>query len=252
MSSVNTAAIAFVCVFGAALLGALLKSTLPKEHLSDETKDVVKLSMGLVATMTALILGLLVASAKEAYDTKKSETTQMAAKIVFLDRELANYGPETSQARALLRHIVERMIGKLWPDAQSTTPLRDEPTGFRSEELYDSIQKLSPQNDLQQSLKSHALASASDLGQTRWLLYEQSGSSISIPLLIIVISWLAILFLSFALFAPRNATVIIALMVAALSVSGGILLILELDRPFDGFIQISREPMQHMLAYLSS
>ncbi|MBA3962868.1 MAG: hypothetical protein H0X40_13365 [Chthoniobacterales bacterium] len=251
MNALPVAAISFACVFGAALLGFLLRSAIPEEHLSDQTKDVVKLSMGLVATMTALILGLLVASAKDAYDAKKAETLQMAARIAYLDRGLANYGPETAGSRALLREIVERMIAKLWPDSDSAIDLRDDLSGFRGAQLYDSIQKLSPANDLQRSLKSQALTATGDLGQMRWLLAEQGGSSISTSLLIIVVSWLAILFLSFALFAPPNATVIAALMIASLSVSGGILLILELDRPFDGFIKISSEPMRHTLTYLA-
>ncbi len=250
MSPILTTAIVFVCVFGAALLGALLRRAIPEEHLTDQAKDVVKLSMGLVATMTALVLGLLIASAKEAYDAKKTETIQMGARIALLDRELANYGDEAAATRQLLRQIVERMIAKLWPTG-ALTMQQDDPSGFRSEALYDSIQNLSPQNDLQSSLKTEALAEAVGLGQMRWLLAEQTGSSISSPLLVIVISWLALLFLSFALFAPANTTVIVALMVAALSCSGGILLILELDHPFDGFIKIPSQSMSHTVTYLA-
>lgn len=247
MSSVAASAIAFVCIFAAALLGVFLRRIIPEKHLSEEAKDVVKLSMGLVATMTALVLGLLVASTKEAYDTKKTETTQMAARIASLDRELANYGAETAETRLLLRHIVERMTAKLWPKDSAPPVLRRDPSGFRSEALFDSIEKLSPQTDLQRTLKSDALTATVDLGQMRWLLAEQADSSISAPLLAMVVSWLALLFLSFALFAPPNVTVVASLLVAALSVSGGILLILELDRPFDGFIKISSEPMRTTL-----
>lgn len=247
MSSFFISLISFASMCAAALLGVLLRARMPNEHLAEETRDVVKLSMGLVATVAALVIGLLVASAKEAYDTKKREVTQMSAKIAFLDRELAQFGPQTSESRSLVRQIVERMIAKLWSGPTSAT---DEPTGFRSGQLYDAIQKLSPQNDLQQSLKNHALADALQLSEMRWLLYEQSDSSVATPLLIVVTCWLALLFFSFALFAPRNITVVIALIIAALAVSSGILLILELDRPFDGFIQISNAPMRQMLSEL--
>lgn len=250
MSELVISSIFFGCIFAAALLGQLLRKLMPEEHLTGDTKDLVKVSMGLVGTMTALVLGLLVASAKEAYDTKRHETTQMAAQIAFLDRALANYGPETAEARALLRQIVERMIGKLWIQSSAATSLRDEPTGFRSAQLYNSIQNLTARDDLHQALKTHALTTANDLAQARWLLYEQSSSSISIAMLVILDCWLMILFFSFALFAPRNLTVIIALLVAALSVSGGILLILELDQPFVGFIQIPQAPMQRLLGEL--
>jgi hypothetical protein len=205
--------------------------------------------MGLVATMAALVLGLLVASTKGAYDTKKSEVTQMAAKIAFLDRVLANYGSETAEARDVLRRLVGSAANRMWPDRKSS-PAELDPSVSSGEAFFSSIQKLSPQTDVQRSLKSQAAQVATDLGQMRWLLFEQTETSISLPMLIILICWLAIIFMSAGLFAPPNATVIVALMLAALSVSGAIFLILELDMPFDGVIQISPGPMRNALIHL--
>ena len=116
------------------------------------------------------------------------------------------------------------------------------------EAFFNSIQNLSPQNDVQRSLKSQAVQIATDLGQMRWLLFEQTETSISVTMLIVLISWLAIIFMSAGLFAPPNATVIIAFMLAALSVAGAIFLILELDMPFDGVIQISPKPHAQRLS----
>ena len=149
--------------------------------------------MGLVGTMAALILGLLVAAAKGSYDTEKNEVTQMAAKIVFLDRVLANYGPESADTRVLLRRMVEGAVNRMWPEERSQHVQLD-PAGSGIEELHKAIQKLSPKNDAQGSLRAQAVGMDSDLGQLRWLLFEQSGRSISMPLLIVVISWLAIIF----------------------------------------------------------
>jgi len=238
----------FVCIFGASLLGMLLRPALSQHHMSADTKDSVKLAMGLVATMAALLLGLLVAAAKSAYDTEKSEEVQMAAKIVFLDRMLANYGPESADTRVLLRRLVETAVSRMWPE-ESSSHAQLEP-GSGVEQMQKAIQKLSPKNDLQLSFKSQAVGVSSDLGQLRWLLFEQSSSSISMPLLIVVISWLAIIFASWGLFAPFNAITIAALLLAALSVSGAIFLILELDQPFDGVIQISSGPMRNALSHL--
>ena len=238
-----------VCIFGASLLGMLLRPVLSQHHLSPDTKDSVKLGMGLVGTMTALILGLLVAAAKSAYDVERSEVIQMAAKIVFLDRVLANYGPESADTRLLLRRMVEGAVNRMWPEERSHNAQLD-PAGSGHEELHKAIQKLSPRNDVQVSLKSQAVGVASDLGQLRWLLFEQSGSSISMPLLIVVVVWLAIIFASWGLFAPSNAISIASLLLAALSVSGAIFLILELDQPFDGVIHISSAPMRNALAHL--
>ena len=240
----------FACLFGAGLLGVRVRAALPEDHLSSETKDAVKFGMGLVATMAALVLGLLVASTKGSYDTQKSEVAQMAAKIVFLDRVLANYGSESAESRDLLRRSVGSAISHMWPDKKSSQPADLDPSLSSGEAFFNSIQKLSPQNDVQRSLKSQAAQIATDLGQMRWLLFEQTETSISVTMLIVLISWLAIIFMSAGLFAPANATVIIALMLAALSVAGAIFLILELDMPFDGVIQISQKPMYNALAHL--
>ena len=237
------------CIFGASLLGMLMRPALSQHHLSADTKDSVKLGMGLVGTMTALMLGLLVAAAKSAYDTEKSEVTQMAAKLIFLDRVLANYGPESADSRVELRRMVESALSRMWPEERSHSSQLD-PSGSSAEELHKAIQKLAPRNDVQGSLKSQAVGVVGDLGQLRWLLFEQSGSSISMPLLILVISWLAIIFFSWGLFAPSNSIAIAALLLAAVSVSGAIFLILELDQPFDGLIHISSAPMRNALAHL--
>ena len=250
MNSTITGALVFACLFGAGLLGVRVRAALPEDHLSSETKDAVKFGMGLVATMAALVLGLLVASTKGAYDTQKNEVAQMAAKIVFLDRVLANYGSESAESRDLLRHSVGSAINHMWPDKKSSQAAQLDPSVSSGEAFFNSIQKLSPQNDVQRSLKSQAAQIATDLGQMRWLLFEQTETSISVTMLIVLISWLAIIFMSAGLFAPPNATVIIALMLAALSVSGAIFLILELDMPFDGVIQISQKPMYNALAHL--
>jgi len=240
----------FACLFGAGLFGVRVRAALPQDHLSAETKDAVKVGMGLVATMAALVLGLLVASTKGSYDAQKNEVTQMAAKTVFLDRVLANYGSESAESRDLLRRSVASAINHMWPDKKSSQAAQLDPSSSSGEGVFNSIEKLSPQNDVQRSLKSQAAQIATDLGQMRWLLFEQTETSISIAMLIVLISWLAIIFMSAGLFAPPNATVIIALMLAALSVAGAIFLILELDMPFDGVIQISKKPMYNALVHL--
>src|SRR4029434_6962713 len=113
MSDNTIGLLVLMCTFGASLLGMLLRPALSQHHLSADTKDCVKLGMGLVATMAALLLGLLVAAAQSAYDTQRNEVIQIAAKIVFLDRVLANYGPESADARLLLRRMVEGAVSRM-------------------------------------------------------------------------------------------------------------------------------------------
>lgn len=249
MNSVLVAALVFACVFGAAWLGMRLRPAMPEDHLNADTKETVKLAMGLVATMAALVLGLLVASAKGAYDTQKSAVVQMAGKVAFLDRVLAQYGPEAREARAMLRHALEGAIARIWP-ARPSGGAQLTPSTASGEALYDALEKLAPQNEAQRSLKTQALGMALELGQMRWLLFEQAETSISTPLLVIVVFWLAVLFFSFGLLGPSNATAVGSLALAALSVSGAIFLILELDRPFGGVIRISSLAMVKALQSL--
>ncbi len=241
--------IVFACVFGGALFGMFLRGVLPERHLSADSKDTVRLGMGLIGTMTALVLGLLVASAKSFYDTQSSELTEMSAKIVLLDRVLAHYGPETKEVRDLLHSAVARTLDRLWPQDRREHP-QMEPTAAGGEIVLDKIQELSPKNDTQRSLQAQALNMAIDLGKMRWLMFEQGGSSISMPLLATLVFWLAIIFSSFGLFAPRNATAIATLLVCALSVSGAIFLILEMYTPFEGLMEISSAPLRSALAHL--
>jgi hypothetical protein len=250
MNTTLTALIVFGCLIGAVLVGRILRRILPESHLSADSRDVVKLAMGLVATMAALVLGLLVSSAKGSYDTERSEVIQMAAKVTFLGRVLAAYGPEAAGVHTRVRDTVEEGIRQMWP-GEMHQPANFAPDTQAGNLVYGAIQRLSPQNDMQAVLKSQAAALAIDTAQVRSLLAAQSVPSISNPMLIILVCWLAIIFLGFSVLAPPNATAILALMVSALAVSGAIFLILELDQPFGGVIHISSEPMLNALHQLA-
>ena len=247
MSPAVVSGIVFACVFGGALLGMSLRPLLPERHATADSKDVVKLGMGLIATMAALVLGLLIASAKGSYDTQRAELTQMSTDIVLLDSVLARYGPEAHQARALIRRGVVSALDRIWP-ADSSRPL--DPIAARGEVVFEAIQTLAPQSEAQRTLQTQALNIALGIARTRWLLFEQSGSSIPLPFLVVLVFWLTILFASFNLFAPRNATIIATMVVCSLSVAGALFLILELDRPFQGLIRIPSAPLRNALAHL--
>jgi hypothetical protein len=249
MSYVAIRLIVLACIFGAALLGLLLRPILPERHLSADSKDTVRLGMGMIATMAALVLGLLVASAKNFYDTQSSELTQLSANAVLLDRVLAHYGPETKETRDSLRGAVARALDLIrHQDHQEHSQMA--PTMGGGEIVYDKIQALSPTTDVQRALRAQASSMAVDMGKLRWLMFEQGTTGISIPLLVVLVFWLTIVFTSFGLFAPPNATVIATLFLCALSVSGAIWLILEMYTPFQGVLQISSAPLREALAHL--
>src|SRR6266404_4905141 len=250
MNTTLAALIVFGCLVGAVLLGRALRRLLPEDHLTADSRDTIKLAMGLVATMTALVLGLLVSSAKGAYDTKRSEVIQMAANVAFLDRLFSLYGPEAAEARAGFHEAVEEAVRQMWPD-EASAPAHLAPNTQAGNVVYVAVQNLSPHDDTQRKLKEQAITLATELGQLRSLLAAQAAASISMPMLIILVSWLVVIFLGFSVLAPPNATVILALMIAALAVAGAIFLILELDQPFGGLIRISSEPMLNALSQLA-
>jgi hypothetical protein len=242
--------ILFVSLVGASLLGRRVRRYLPEDHLSADSKDAVKLAMGLVATMTALVLGLLVSSAKGTYDTARSEVIQLSAKVAFLDRVLALYGPEAAEARGELRASVTDAARRIW-STDSSGPVQLAPNQQAGDALYVTVQRLSPHDDTQRTLKAQVTTLMVDLGQLRALLVAQSIPSISKPMLIILLSWLVVIFFGFSLLAPPNATTTLALVASAFSVAGAIFLILELDHPFGGLIRIPSEPIINVLSHLA-
>jgi hypothetical protein len=248
MRSIEISSIVFACVFGGAMLGMFTRAILPQHHLSSESKDVVKLGMGVVATLSALVLGLLIASAKGSYDAQSAELTQMSAKVILLDRLLAHYGPETKETRDLLRGAVARILDQMWSKRPAGSSVGVPPSG--AEILLDKIQELAPKDDRQRALQAHAQGIVLDLGQMRWLQYAQASTAISMPLLVVLVFWLTTIFFSFGLFAPANVTVFTGLLVSALSVSAAIFLILELYSPYSGLIQLSSAPLRDALTQL--
>jgi hypothetical protein len=248
MSSAAVSAIAFAFIFGGALLGMVLHSALPRPHLGPDSNDSIKLGMGLVATMCALVLGLLIASAKTYYDTQKAELTEIAAKIVFLDRALALYGPETNEPRAVLKTVVERLIVRVHHG--SSQGLHLDSTSAGAENLFEKTQALSPKDDRQRLIQSQALNLEFIIGQTRWLMFAQETTQVPKPLVVVLIFWLTIIFIGWGIFAPRNATVVVTWFVCALSVSSAIFLILEMYSPFAGIVLVSSSPLRDALAQL--
>ena len=252
MSATAIASIVFACISAGALLGMRLRGALPAHHLADESKDVMKLGMGLVATMAALVLGLLIASAKSSYEAQRVGFEQLAANLILLDTTLAHFGPEAGESRALLRRTVAGALDRIWPpDGAPAAGLGAGKTTAQGRTLLDELQAIAPRDDAQRWLQSQALQIGIELARTRWLLFEEEqGTAIPTPFLAVLVFWLAMLFGSFGLFSKPNATIIATLLVCALSVSGAIFLILEMDHPFSGMMQISSAPLRNAIAHM--
>jgi hypothetical protein len=251
VDSLTIAGIVFGCTFGGALVGICLRRVLPESHLSSESKDVVKMGTGLVVTLAALVLGRLVASAKSSFDAQRTGFRPLSTNLIVLDRSLKFDGPETKEIRELLRRTVQLLLDYRWPaDGSRAKGLDAAELSESAAALYVAIRDLAPRTEAQKAVQSQALQVGADLAKTRWQLQQGEESSIPTPFLTVLVFWLAVLFITFGLFSPNNATVIAVFLICALSVAGALFLIVELNHPLNGLIQISSEPLRDALGQL--
>ena len=242
--------IVFAFIFGGTLVGMLLRIKLPEPHLNDDTKHAVLLATGLVSTIAALVLGLLIASAKTSFDTQSSQIQQMTTDVILLDGLLARYGDDARPARVLLRRIAPSAVQIWGGNAPALVTAAPYVTSGAAAAFYDSLEELSPRTDLQRSLHARAIRLATALAQTRLMVFVQGDTAVPMPFLAVLVLWLTIIFASFSLFARPNATVVTAQFICALSATTAIFLILELTQPFSGLITISTAPLGNALAPL--
>ncbi len=250
MHALVVGSLAFVLIFTGALAGMAIRGRVPPEHLVPEAKDTVRLAIGLVVTMTGLVLGMLVSSAKTFYDGEKNQVALLGSQIVLLTDLMVAYGPETDPIRIEARKFLEDGIDRLWPKKSSeVSQLRPENTNSY---FYEQLQLLTPKNDVQRVIKGELLSTSLTLRETYWLMYLQSvQTSMPKPLLAVVISWLVAIFVSFGLFAPRNYTVMATLIVCALAASAAIFIISSMYSPFKGVLKISPVSAQAALSQMT-
>ena len=238
MHALEVGSLAFALIFAGALAGMAIRLRLPPEHVMPEAKDSVRLAIGLVVTMTGLVLGMLVSSSKTFYDGEKNQVAQLGSQIVLVSDLLVAYGPETNPVRIDARKFVEDGIDRIWPKESSQVyQLRP---GSAASDFYERVQQLTPTDDMQRAVKAELLSASITLRETYWLMYLQSvQTSMPRPLLVVVISWLVAIFISFGLFAPRNATVVVTLIICAMAASAAIFIISSMYSPFSGVLKIS-------------
>jgi hypothetical protein len=249
MKPYRTTAIVAACLIAAVGMGMWLGHFLPVDQLSPETKDTVRLAVGLIATIAALLLGLLVNSSKAAFDSTRDRVRQKAAKYALLNRVLAVYGPQAAELRIELHALVEAEMRRLWPDDVPGRVLSKSQNQIGNA-FYLALLKLESHDDTERALKAQAVSMAIELGQLLSLMEAESTSAISKPLLLIVVLWLMTIFLGFSLIAPAVATAMAALIASAFCAAGAIYLILEMDQPFIGIVRLSSKPMRDVLQQL--
>lgn len=252
MSSLIISFITFLCLFVGALAGLKLGRVLPEHHLNSNSKEAIKIGTGLIATLTALVLGLLVSSAKSSFDTMNDEIKQGSATLILLDHALVKYGKEAEPTRETLKKNMEFVLDKIWPAENQKTSIHDVEKSPGIEAVRRQLEELKPQTDKERALQIEALQMCGELARQRWLLIQQSENVLPTPFISILIFWLTIFFISFGLLAPNNGTIIAVILVCTLSVSGAFYLILEMNRPLDGTIKISSAPLRKVLEHLQA
>jgi hypothetical protein len=249
MFSLSIALITVVFLCAGGHFGALLRERLPVHHIRDDSKDVVKMASAMIATLVALVIGLLVSSAKSSFDQASEGLTQAGTKVILLDRTLRRYGPETTPIRGRMKEVVQASVERLWPSGggpKEGMAAVEKGTGI--EEVQDMIERLIPNDEVHRDIRAQALQACNDLLQSRWLTIERAQNALPTPLLVMLIFWLTVLFTSLGLLAPRNLTTISCLFVCAVSMAGALFLLLEMNRPFEGIVQVSPAPLLKALS----
>ena len=247
MSSILVSLFVALAIFSGGMAGMYLHRVLPAHHLTRETQDVVRLCIGMISVLSSLVLGLLIATAKGSYDTTDQAVRHYAAELALLNETLRDYGGDASAPRDMLRKYTETLLNDIWPKAGGPSHVSDEQTGILMEHVREQVRALKPSDDGQKWLRDQALSINIDLLRERWLLIGQQDRNVSPIVLVVLVTWICVIFASFGLNAPRNATVAVAFLICALAIGGSIFLILEMDRPLDGVMQISSAPIRNVL-----
>lgn len=245
------ALIVALLMMGGALGAAALRRRVASHHFDEETKDVVKLGLGFLATLSALVMGLIVSSSKDSYDTKTEMIHTAAALIIQLDTNLRLIGPEGEPVRHLLQQSVAASMQQLWGVRRSEVVMPADANRQQVRQLQKMLASLPVTSEAQREGQASALRVLGELARINAVAFTERGSNVMPVLLVMVTCWMTLTVMGWNLFAPRNYTVSAVNIVCSLSVASAIFLILEMDQPFGGIVEVSDKPMRAALLKLA-
>jgi len=251
MSHTTLGLISFGAIFGGVIIGMLVARCLPGQHLSPETQSAVTVSVAVIGTLAALVLGLMISAANRSFSARSDQVRELSVQLIRIDRNLRRYGPEADDARLALHAWAKAKTQQLFPEKGRIPPSAGG-TIIMLETVQDEILDLEPKDARQEHLRSLCLTLTSTVIQARWALETLTGQSTPAPFLVLLIFWLSMVFASFGLFAPPNPTTIVMLLLCAVAVSGGIYFIEELDHPASGLIQVSPDAMRRAVSEIAN
>lgn len=262
MSEVWSAIVVFMLLCGSAAVGFYVKPRLPESHRSTQSADLVRLVVGMLVTFSALVLGLLTTSVKDAFDTADRDRGLYAAQLTEMDRCLRNYGPAADAIRRQIQNYTGGVIASTWPDeppppglehldTASMPRLGESRTLGRILNGIDlDIRRLQPADAFQARLAIDCSAQLADVVKRRWALIEEGHGSISQPFLRVLVFWLMVVFASFGLYAPRNTMVLVVIALCAICLTSALFVILDMDVPYGGLFGITSQSMRGALAHM--
>ncbi|KQV80018.1 DUF4239 domain-containing protein [Rhizobium sp. Root1220] len=250
MNALETGIMVTLLLIGASLIGAGLSRRLPDHHLSVDSKEAIKLATAVVGTLSALAVGFLIASAKTTFDTAQQELKTSAARLVLLDRVMVQYGDETKEARRQLTALVYARLNQTWGGLQETQHSADDDLGI--EPVQRTLRALVPHDDAQKLIRDRAIEVSGQIAEAHWLVVEAGNEGLPTAFLVVLVFWLALLFMTFGLLSPRNATVLCIVSVCAVSVGGAIFVINDMAHPYHGIIYVSDEPLRFALGRIDA
>jgi Protein of unknown function (DUF4239) len=242
--------ISFIALTAGMVLGMILRNRLPKLQL-DAAKEVVRLGAGFLATLSAVLISLMITSAKSSYDTQDTQFRTLVAYLVETDQLLVQYGPETTQIRLLMRQALPAAIDRIWREERSASQDSAFTAASLAEQIGSAIATLAPADDAHRALKHRIEEASAEIARIRLLMFAGGGAAIPTPFLLVLIFWLAVVFASYSLFVEPSKTVIAALLVFALSISSALFLVADLSQPFVGLMQLPKEQLRRALGPLS-
>ncbi len=248
MDSLHVTLAAFAVIYGGALLGFLAKHLLSEHHLTSQSQDSVKVATGVVASMTALVLGLLVASAKSGFDARAAEARTFVINLSLLDRSMRLYQPPLAVERQDLANFAKAMRRQMWDE---NTNVSDAEVLSQLDQVRNKFRTLDPQTMLDKSLKDRYMSLSDTLILAADELLQLDESTIPIQMVVIVDGWLAVTFFAFALFAPFNAVSGASFGVGAAAIAMALFMIIEMNAPFQGFITVSPRMMDNAITAMS-
>ncbi len=227
-----------------------MRQHLPQHNLSEETKSVVSASMAMVATVSALVLGLLISNANTTFIALGGEVTTLSAQILRLDGILRGYGPGANPARERLQQYANGKLIDLFPEEAKDLKLNNPSSYELLQLLEDTVLALKPDNSRDQWWVGQAMTLAGKISDEGWLISQQAGQGTPKAFIVLLAFWLTSLFASFGLFAPKNLTSVAFVTLCAIAVAGAIGMILELEKGFGSLVHISPEPMRQAVKAL--